>query len=107
MSTDEWESGFQSLGPPRYRTFWHPLTKPDHPKRFWELCRLESNPLPVGKEHAVQIEIELGELFELVGGVLRFSLAAIWVRAKAFLSMRLYRASLFGMKDRRLNRREF
>jgi hypothetical protein len=43
-TTEVWESGFQSVGPPRCQKLWIPLTQLDHPKWLWELRKLDSSP---------------------------------------------------------------
>jgi hypothetical protein len=85
-TTEAWESGIHHMGPPRYQTLWHPLTRLDHPERLWELRMLKSSPPQPVERPDAQIEIGAAELFELVGGFLRFVIAAILAQAKDRLS---------------------
>jgi hypothetical protein len=101
-SIEAWESGIQWVGPPRLQKRWFPLPRLGHPKRFWELRRLDSNPLqPLGLPDA-QTEIALAELLEPAVGFLRFLLAAIWARAKVSRAMRWYPSARFGHTSHRL-----
>lgn len=87
-ATEAWKVGFQPLGPPRFQTFWTPLTRLDHPERLWVLRKLESNLPRVGEGQVPRIEISVGELFELAGSFLRFLLVAVRPQAKVFRAIK-------------------
>jgi|SRR5580700_5633961 hypothetical protein len=95
-ATEAWRVGFQPLGPPRSQTFWTPLTRLDHPERLWELRKLESNLPRVGEGQVSQIEIGVGELFEMAGNFLRFLLVFFRPRAKVRRTMERLSSRLFA-----------
>jgi hypothetical protein len=100
-ASEGWESGFQSLGPPRLQTLRYFLTPLDHPEWLWELRRSECNPPHAEEISVAQNEIGAVELCALAGGFLRFLYVAIWAQAKVFLSKKWYRAISAARKDHR------